>query len=122
MRAAAIIGCTVLAACTQSSDAARVWKAVPDHSGVFVDMASPVAISNFPYKSCEPGRMPTEPCSVPLDTKADVKVDGVMFNGIPYWCKNPDDKVELDVFRIVNGKDHTVPMAATKLVVCASSK
>jgi hypothetical protein len=125
MRRTIIIGCGAFAlAYTHAADAKPVWKAVPNHKGVFVDMASIVHIdvSGVPYRHCVAGGPPDSCDMPPADTKADVKVDGAIANAIRFYCKNSAVSVGDLHFGTVGGKEHIIPIAATKLIVCGPPK
>lgn len=97
-----------------------MWKAVPGHRGVYVNMASIVQIdvSGIPYRQCVAGGPPDSCDLPPADTNADIKVDGAISKGTRFWCKNPGVKMGDWHFGVVGGKEHVIPMAATKLIVC----
>jgi hypothetical protein len=111
--------------CVQSVAATQVWKEVPGHRGVFVDMASIVHIdvSGVPHKHCKLGD-PTNSCHPPpADTTANIKVDGAINEGTQFWCDNPTGFEIGDWhFGKVGGEEHVIPTAATKLTVCGAPK
>jgi hypothetical protein len=107
-----------------AAEANPIWKAVPFHKGVFVDMTS---ITHVEVKDIPPCRCkgPAPPCHCrlpPADTRADIKVDGALAKGIEFWCRKNSGIEFGDLeFGTVGGPSHTIPTAATKLIVCGSS-
>ncbi|HEX3808667.1 MAG TPA: hypothetical protein VHW02_03110 [Rhizomicrobium sp.] len=124
--AAAIIGAAavLLVSCAQPIEAGHIWKEVPDHRGVFVDMASivHVDVSRIAYRHCMPDGPPDSCDPPPFDTKADIKVGDAISTGLGFWCSTPDTEMGDVRFGKVGGEEHIIPTAAIKPIVCGSSK
>jgi len=126
MRLVVTIGCAlVVAAHAQPADAKPIWKAVPGHKGVFVDIRSIVHVdtSQLDYRRCVTGgRGPLHPCLPSPDTKADIKVDGAISKDTRFYCAKTGVEVGDMHFGTVGSPDHVIPVGATKLIVCGSTK
>lgn len=122
-----IVGWSVLTlVLTQAAIGNPVWKAVPGHPDVFVDVSSIVhpKFADSPLYHCT-GDIPSPPSPCrppPADTKATVKADGAISEDTDFYCSTPGMEIGDVHFGIVGGEEHVVPMEATKLIVCGASK
>ena len=120
MRVSAIVSVAILiATCAQAVKSKHNWKPVPNHDGVFVDMAS------VQHRPATPAR---DAYHLPgPDTTADIKVDGQIAQGTDFWCARPDidfGDVTFGEFRPGDPPTGTklgvIPMKDTRAVVCGA--
>lgn len=97
----------------------RDWKPVPNHEGVFVDMAS---IKHMPIVPARDENHLPGP-----DTTADIQVNGHISQDTMFWCGRPDIEFgdqTFGEFRPGGPSEGTtfgvIPMKDTRLIVCGA--
>jgi hypothetical protein len=102
----------------RAAETEHLWKAVPQHRNVFVDLKSIHRVAVVPARDAY--HLPS------ADTQADIKVSGHISKMTGFYCDQPGIELGDMHFGEFDGdKKHAfgvIPMADVRAVVCSPSK